>query len=240
MQFETPLIEGRLERRYKRFLADVRLPGGALVTAHCPNTGAMTGCKDPGSRVWLRPVDSPKRKLKFSWELVETAAGDLACIHSAKANDLLNEALSAGRVEALAGYSQLQREARFGTENSRVDFLLHYGALACYVEVKSVTLLWRDGVGLFPDAVSSRGSKHLRELMEVRQAGARAVLCFVVMHQGIREVRPADEIDPLYGDTLRQAHAAGVEVLAFATRLDTRELCLAGPLPVEISQNGPG
>lgn len=238
MRFEAALLEGRLEKRYKRFLADVRLADGVLVTAHCPNTGAMTGCKDAGSRVWLRPTDNPKRKLKYSWELVETADGALACIHSARANDLLAEALAADAVAPLAGYTAMQREARFGRENSRADFLLHYGEQPCYVEVKSVTLARDGGIGLFPDAVSSRGTRHLRELIEVRREGARAVLCFVVMHGAIREVRPADEIDPLYGETLREARAAGVELLAFGTRISAEEISLDAALPVCDSQAG--
>lgn len=235
MLFEPALIEGRLVKRYKRFLADVTLADGTLVTAHCANTGAMTGCADPGSRVWLRPSDNPRRKLAYSWELIETREGALACIHSARANGLLEEALLADGVAELSGFSQLRREARFGVENSRVDFLLHFGDLPCYVEVKSVTLLSRQGVGLFPDTVSTRGSKHLRELIEVKRAGARAVLCFVVMHSGIEEVRPADKIDTVYGGTLRRAHAAGVEVLAYGVSISLAGLRLAGALPCVVS-----
>lgn len=236
MKFEPQLVEGRLVKRYKRFLADVVLADGSLVTAHCPNTGAMTGCKEPGSRVWLRFSDNPKRKLAYTWELVEVDAGKLACIHSALANEVMEEALLAGRIAELQGFSELRREARFGVEKSRADFLLHFGAEPCYVEVKSVTLLWQRGVGLFPDAVSARGSKHLRELMQVVGGGGRAVLCFLAMHNAIKEVRPADEIDPLYGETLRQARRAGVEILAYGVAVSARQLQVSSPLPVREKQ----
>lgn len=232
MEFESPLLEGRLQKRYKRFLADVRLNDGTLVTAHCPNTGAMTGCMDSGSRVWLRHSDNPKRKLAYSWELLETATGAGVCIHSARANGLLEEALQTERVPELAGYSELRREVRYGVEKSRTDFLLHYGETPCYVEVKSVTLLAEDGIGLFPDAVSERGTRHLRELIEVKRSGARAVLCFVVMHEGISQVQPADDIDPLYGETLRRAQQEGVEILAYGASIKPEALELTRALPV--------
>lgn len=232
MKFDPPLLLGRLEQRYKRFLADVTLPGGELVVAHCPNTGAMTGCKDEGSRVWLSPSDNPKRKLKYTWQLVETAAGDIACIHSALANKVVEEALDQGVIKELAGFEVLKREVRLASGSSRMDFKLTYPTEQAWVEVKSVTLLDADGVGLFPDAVSKRGSKHLRELIAIKEGGDRAVLVFAVLHSGISEVRPADGIDAEYGETLREALAAGVEVLAYGAEISPEGMSLVRALPV--------
>jgi sugar fermentation stimulation protein A len=233
MLFEPKLIEGRLVKRYKRFLADVSLPDGSVITAHCPNTGAMTGCMQPGSRVWLRFSDNPRRKLAYTWELVESS-GALVCIHSSRANGLVEEALVAGRIEELQGFIELRREARFGVENSRADFLLHFDKGPCYVEVKSVTLLRRRRIGLFPDTVSARGSKHLRELIEVKRRGGRAVLCFVAMHNAIGEVRPADQVDPLYGVALREAQQAGVELLAYGVAVSEQQLLVTSALPIRL------
>jgi sugar fermentation stimulation protein A len=199
----------------------------------------MTGCMQPGSRVWLCFSDNPRRKLAYTWELVEAAAGALVCIHSALANGLVEEALTAGRIRELQGFSELRREARFGVENSRADFLLHFDSGPCYVEVKSVTLLWQRGIGLFPDTVSVRGSKHLRELITVVRGGGRAVLCFVAMHNAIEEVRPADQIDLLYGRTLREAQQAGVEVLAYGVDVSEQQLFVTSALPIRLWQQWP-
>ena len=231
-----PLVGGTLIRRYKRFLADVELADGSVITAHCPNTGAMTGCAEPGSRVWLSVSDNPKRKYRHGWELVESA-GDLACIHSARANSLVVEAIENGVVGELQGYSSLRSEVKYGAENSRIDILLEADSGRCYVEVKSVTLLLDDGLGVFPDAVSARGRKHLRELMNMVEEGDRAVLCFAVLHTGIERVAPADLIDHRYGDTFREALAAGVEVLAYGVDIDIPTMKLKHPLPVLESQN---
>ena len=229
--FDPPLLEGRLIARYKRFLADVELPHGQVVTSHCPNTGAMTGCQTPGSRVWLQPSRNPQRKLSSTWELVQTEDGSLACIHSARANKVMEKALLDGSIPGLTGFGKLRREVRYGKENSRADFMLEFGGDACFVEVKSVTLA-ADAIGLFPDAVSTRGTRHLRELMEVKRQGARAVLCFVVMHNGVDEVRPADQVDPTYGTTLRLAYASGIEVIACRAQVSVTQIQVAGMLPV--------
>lgn len=233
---------GVLLRRYQRFLADVRLDDGAEITAHCPNTGAMTGCAAPGSRVWLSVSDNPKRKYRHTWELVQTAAG-LACIHSARANALAAEALAHGRIPELAGYAQTQREVRFGREGSRVDLLLSPGPdrpdlTPCLVEVKCVTLHTADGLGLFPDAVSQRGARHLRELAAARAEGRRAVLLFCVLHSGIDRVAPAAAIDPVYAATFRAALAVGVEAIAYAADIDTTGMSLRRRLPVETGEPG--
>ncbi|NVK39614.1 MAG: DNA/RNA nuclease SfsA [Oceanospirillaceae bacterium] len=227
------LIEGRLLRRYKRFLADVELADGRQVTAHCPNTGSMRNCAEPGSRVWLYDSANPARKYPLGWRLVEVGGRHLACIDTGLANGLVAEAVEAGVIAELSGYRRLRREVPYGEERSRIDLLLCDGERPdAWVEVKMVTLLEADGWGSFPDAVTSRGQKHLRELILLAATGQRAVLLFCVPHQGIRRVRPADAIDPDYGRLLRQAVSAGVEVLAYSAAITTEEIRLAGCLPV--------
>lgn len=220
MKLPAPLIEGRLIRRYKRFLADVRLPDGNEVTAHCPNTGSMLGCQPADSRVWLTASDNPKRKLKYTWELVETAPDEVACINTSRPNNQARNAIEQGTVPELAGYGTCKAEVRYGVEKSRIDLHLsdHNSLADAWVEVKNVTLC-EDGQGYFPDAVTTRGQKHLRELIAQVRAGERAVLFFVVNHTGISSVRPADHIDPAYGELLREAEAAGVELLAYKAAL---------------------
>lgn len=239
MKLPEPLIEGRLIRRYKRFLADVLLPDGTEVTAHCPNTGSMLGCQPTNSKVWLSRSDNPKRKLSYTWELVETAPGVLACINTARPNAQAREAVVAGRIRELTGYGQCRSEVKYGEEKSRIDLLLseHECGPDAWVEVKNVTLEG-GGQGFFPDAVTTRGQKHLRELMAQVELGGRGVLFFVVNHTGIESVRPADHIDPYYGQLLRQACHAGVEVIAYRAHLaredgtPSGDIALAESVPV--------
>lgn len=228
MQFDG-LVEGRLLRRYKRFLADVEMPGGEVITVHCPNTGAMTGCAEPGARVWLSTSPVKTRKYPHTWELVETTRG-MACVHSASANRVVREAFAAGRVPGFEDYPDITAEVKYG-QGSRADLLLSGGAGQVYVEVKSVTLCRAGGQGAFPDAVSERGRKHLRELQAVLGSDTRAVLFFCVFHNGIKTVSAAGDIDPAYRDALLEAMAAGVEVLAWSAAIDTSGIDLAGPLP---------
>lgn len=226
-------MPGTLIARYKRFFADVRLDNGEVVTAHCPNTGSMLGCKEPGSRVWISPADNPNRKLRYTWELVEARPEVLVGIHTGRSNALVQEAIAAGRVSELAGYGEVRREVKFGRENSRIDLLLKGTGLPdCYVEVKNVTAAVSDRVALFPDAVSERGSKHLRELMHVVSTGQRAVIFFCVQRGDVDEVRPADEIDVQYGRTLREAMAAGVEALAYRAEVSPEGIVVSMALPV--------
>ncbi|RBP26441.1 sugar fermentation stimulation protein A [Marinobacter pelagius] len=241
MKFSEPLVEGRLIRRYKRFLADVRLPDGTEVTAHCPNTGSMRGCQPENARVWLSESNNPKRKLKYTWELVETRPGVLACVNTARPNAQARHGIDAGVVVELAGYAECRSEVKYGGEKSRIDLLLsgHDSRPDAWVEVKNVTLD-EDGAGYFPDAVTTRGQKHLRELMGQVAQGERGVLFFVVNHTGIDEVRPADHIDPTYGRLLREAVAAGVEVVAYRAALVNGEgepsgsLALTEAVPVNL------
>lgn len=233
MRFPVSLIGARLTRRYKRFLADVTLDDGTALTAHCPNTGSMLGCQLPGSRVWLSRSDNPKRKYAYTWELVELDGGVLVGINTGRSNALVREAIESGVIGELGGYDEIRAEVRYGSENSRADFLLSGSDGDCYVEVKNVTAAVQDGVAVFPDAVSTRGTKHLRELMGVvREAGKRAVLCFCVQRTDVDEVRPADDIDPVYGRTLREALAAGVEVVAYRAEMHPEAVVLAERIPV--------
>ena len=226
------LVEGRLIQRRNRFVAEVELDGVA-VDAHCANTGSMLGCKAPGSRVWLSPAENPERKLKWTWEIVEALPGVLVGLHTGRPNGLVEEAIRAGRVAELAAYTAIRREVKYGKENSRIDLLLEgEGLPPCYVEVKNVTAAVADGVGFFPDAVTERGTKHLREMMEVVREGGRAALVFCVQRGDVTEVRPADHIDPVYGRTLRQAMAAGVDVVALRATVTPAEITLTDRLPV--------
>jgi sugar fermentation stimulation protein A len=231
VRFEAPLTEGRLLRRYQRFLADVETAEG-LVVAHCPNTGSLLGCQTPGSRVWLSRSRNPARKLAHTWELVE-ADGVLVGIHTGRSNRLVEEALAGGVVGELEGYRLERREVRYEGSSSRADLLLSSarGGLA-YVEVKNVTAAVSGGIALFPDAVSSRGTRHLHEMMHVVSRGQRAVLVFCVQRSDVDEVRPADAIDPTYGRTLREALAAGVEAVAYRARVSLEEIVLVERVPV--------
>ncbi len=242
MKFENKLQWGRLIRRYKRFLADVSVTQASgesvEITIHCPNTGAMTGCGVPGSRVWFSQSDNAKRKYPHTWELVETAQGETACVNTAMANKLVEEAIANNKIKALQGYGSLAREVRYGDEKSRIDLLLQDHPVdprLCYIEVKSVTLLLENQLGMFPDAVSTRGQKHLRELMAMVDAGHRAVLFFCVNHTGIERVCPADQIDPEYGRLLRQAAQQGVEILAYRADISPTAIALAHSVPVDLS-----
>lgn len=227
-----PLISGTLIKRYKRFLADVVLDDGCELTAHCPNTGAMTGCAEPGFKVWLSQSGNAKRKYPYTWELAQNFQQHWVCIHSAKANALAQEAIANGVIDPLQGYSRIRSEVKYGDENSRIDLLLENDRQQCFVEVKSLTLLLDRGLGVFPDAVSSRAQKHLRELIAMVQQGHRAVLLFSVQHTGVERVAPADNIDPAYGELFRQAIAAGVEILAYRADISEQSITLSQRLEV--------
>ncbi|WP_415890132.1 DNA/RNA nuclease SfsA [Neptuniibacter sp. SY11_33] len=231
MQFEN-LIEGRLIKRYKRFLADVVLSDGREVTVHCPNTGSMKNCADPDSRVWVRDSGNPKRKYPLGWELVEVEGRYLACINTGLANKLIREGIEQGVIAQLQGYTDIRQEVKYG-ENSRIDLLLEDEEKGrVWVEVKNVTLLESDNWGSFPDAVTKRGAKHLQELMAMVEQGDRAVMLFCVPHTGIQQVRPADQIDPEYGRLLREAIAAGVEVIAYAADISPEQISIQREIPV--------
>jgi sugar fermentation stimulation protein A len=226
MKLSPPLQQGTLLKRYKRFLADVQLANGDIITVHCPNTGSMKHCVVPGTPCWFSWSDNPKRKLPGTLEITTTPEGHLAGVNTARPNRLVREAVEAGRVPELADYTQIRPEVRYGNEKSRIDLLLERQGERCYVEVKNVTLETGDGTVAFPDAVTDRGTRHLRELMAMAAEGHRAVIFFCVQHSGARRAVPADDIDPVYGRTLREALAAGVEVLAYGCRLSAEEIAL--------------
>ena len=234
MKFSPPLQSATLLTRYKRFLADIRLPDGSVTTIHCPNTGSMKNCIVEDSPCWYSVSDNPKRKYPFTWEITTTSMGHLAGINTGRANALVKEGIEGGVIEELLGYQEISAEVKYGDENSRIDFLLRGDLLNkddetlvdCYVEVKSVTLEMGGGLGLFPDSVSARGAKHLRELMLMVEQGHRAVLVFCVQHTGIEQVSPADDIDPVYGELLRESISKGVEVLVYGAAISTEEIVL--------------
>ena len=241
MKYTPALASGRLVKRYKRFLADIESPVGELMTIHCPNTGSMKNCTEPNSEVWYSTSDNPKRKYAHTWELAKTARGHYIGIHSAKANQLVLEAIHANKVPELQGYVDIRTEVKYGNENSRIDLLLtgdtSKDSKDCYVEVKSVTLLEASGRGFFPDAVSSRGTKHLRELIEVVANGGRAVLFFCVQHSGINTVEPAGHIDPEYTSTIKMAVEAGVEVLAYKCRMSPQSISISKSIAFRLPES---
>jgi sugar fermentation stimulation protein A len=232
MRFAAPPLEGRFLRRYKRFFADVDVDG-EVVTAHCPNTGSLLGCLTEGSRVWLRDSGNPRRKLRYTWQAVRVGR-TWVNVDTSLPNAVVCEAVEAGAVPELAGYDACRREVPYGRA-SRIDLLLSRAdAPPCWIEVKSTTLV--DGTtGLFPDAVTERGRKHLEELARVVESGGRAVQLFFVNRADVDLFRPADTIDPAYGAALRHAAAAGVEVLAYRTLVRPRSLALGERVSVDLA-----
>ncbi|MGL4476114.1 MAG: DNA/RNA nuclease SfsA [Shewanella sp.] len=227
MHFSPPLQSGRLIKRYKRFLTDVKLDDGSEITIHCPNTGSMKNCLFENEVLWYSLSDNPKRKYPGTFEVMTTPQGHLIGLNTTRANALAEEAIQQGVISELSGYSRCQREVKYGDENSRIDLLLTGPDKAdCYIEVKSCTLLEQEW-GYFPDAVTTRGQKHLRELMAMTQIGHRGVLLFVIQHTGISQMRAAEHIDPLYCQLLRQAIAMGVEVIAYGVNISATEITLS-------------
>lgn len=227
MNLDQALQEATLLKRYKRFLADVRRPDGSMLTLHCPNTGSMKNCQESGSRVWFTDSGNPNRKYPCTWQIIEVEQKYLVGINTGLANALVAEAIAEARIAQLPATAKLQREVKYGEQGSRIDLLLEYPQgkrdKKCFVEVKNVSLGMSGGLGVFPDAVTSRGQKHLQELISVRRQGHRAVLFFCVQHTGIDVVEPADDIDPVYGKLLREAAGEGVEILAYRAGFNLEE-----------------
>ncbi|WP_298259475.1 DNA/RNA nuclease SfsA [uncultured Litoreibacter sp.] len=236
MRFQTPLVPARLIRRYKRFLADVALEDtGQEVTAHCPNPGAMLGLKDSGTRVWLEPNDDPKKKLKYGWRISELTDVDFACIDTGLPNRVVKEALLAQKIVELSAYKSVRSEVAYGT-GSRVDFLLTQTGLPdAYVEVKSVTLRRETDWAEFPDCVTKRGAKHLRELSEMAQGGARAVMLYLVSRTDCGRLKMAADLDPDYAEAFDAARANGVEMLCYTCDISNAGMALTTPLPIDPS-----
>lgn len=234
MRFPTPLIPGRLIRRYKRFLADVMLEDGREVVAHCPNPGAMLGLNAPGMRIWLEPNDDPKKKLKYGWRLAELEDGHLAGIDTGVPNRVVKEALLDRAIPALADYPNIRSEVPYG-KNSRVDFLATAPGLPdAFVEIKNVHLR-RDGdLAEFPDCVTARGAKHLEELARVAEAGDRAVMLYLVQRTDCSRMTLARDLDSAYHAAAVDAADRGVEMIAHATKITTEGVCIAEPIPFEL------
>ncbi|MBK5961780.1 sugar fermentation stimulation protein SfsA [Rhodoplanes elegans] len=235
MRFSSPLSPAILLRRYKRFLADVELLDGTVVTAHVANPGSMLGLAEPGARVWLSRSDNPARKLVHSWELVEVDLGaglELVGVNTAHPNGIVADAIAAGRIPPLAGYATLRREVKYGAA-SRCDLLLEdAGKPPCWVEIKSVTLMRRLGLAEFPDATTARGARHLSELAARVAAGERAVMLFLVQIGSAERVDVARDIDPAYGLAFDRARAAGVEAIALRCRVSLDGIDVDAPVPV--------
>jgi sugar fermentation stimulation protein A len=235
MRLPAPLIPATLKRRYKRFLADVLLPGGEELTVHIANPGSMIGLAAPGARVWLSKSANAKRKLAHSWELVEVDFGggpELVGVNTAHPNGIIAEAIAAGLIPELAGYASARREVKYG-RNSRIDLLLEGpGRPPCYVEVKNVHLMRRSGLAEFPDAVTARGAKHLAELAAVAALGCRAVMLFLIQIGSAERFALAADIDPTYARAFERARAAGVEALAYRCKITAEDIGLAGPVPI--------
>lgn len=235
LRMKLSLKPAVLIKRYKRFLADVTLENNEITTLHVANTGAMTGCAEPEDTVWYSTSNNAKRKYPFSWELTQTKQHHFICVNTLRANKLAEEAILNGTITELQGFDELQSEVKYGEENSRIDFLLrtnshhnskHQHESLTYIEVKSVTLL-EDNQGYFPDTVTVRGQKHLRELMSIVKKGHRAVLLFTVLHTGIHNFNVAKHIDKKYADLLQQAIDSGVEVLIYKAKISPESIELS-------------
>lgn len=223
VRFSAPLIPGRLLRRYKRFLADVRLADGRRVTAHCPNSGRLLGCTAAGGVVYLSYQPNPRRRLPYTWEMIRVGRTWVG-VNTLWPNRLVVEAIGNGTLCELQGYEEIRREVRV-SQRSRLDLFLLGEKAGCYVEVKNVTLRVGD-LAAFPDAVTERGTKHLRELVRLVRRGRQAALVFVVQRSDCRAFRPAHEIDPEYCRWLRHAVAAGVRILPYQARVSSRGISL--------------
>ncbi|OHV11248.1 DNA/RNA nuclease SfsA [Kushneria phosphatilytica] len=232
------LTEGVLLRRYKRFLADIRLSDGREVVAHCPNTGSMRAVNIPGCRVWVSHSSAPHRKLSWTWELIELPDGAMASVHTGRTNAVIEQAFIRQHLPSFEGYQTQRREVRVA--GARLDFCLqeHIDQLpAAFVEVKQVTLHEGSGLGCFPDAVSERGRRHLESLMALSAEGWRAVLLFCVAHTGIERGAPARHIDPRYAETLAEARRQGVEVLAVGCDITPGEIGVKRMLPIVMDEH---
>ena len=226
------LVRGTLERRYRRFLADVRLGNNRRVTAHVPNTGSMLECSEPGRPVWLSRHDDPKRKLKYTWELIDMPGG-LVGVNTVVPNRLVGAAAAQGLIKDFQGYDRIRGEVKTN-DHTRLDFLLEGdGRRPCYVEIKNCTLV-RQGKACFPDAVTTRGRKHLFELLRLVEEGARGVIFYLVQRMDAEVFSPADHIDPEYGQTLREVVDHGVEALAWDVAINLDRIDLNRPLPIKL------
>jgi sugar fermentation stimulation protein A len=230
MNFKNPLIHGTLIKRYMRFLADVKLDSGETVTAHCTNSGSMKSCLEKGAEVYLSPVDDPNRKTKFTWEMIKIN-GDWVGINTSNPNKLAFEAVKAGQIEKLKGYTEVQAEVKF--DDSRFDLMAKNDTETCFIEVKNVT--YKGGnYALFPDAVTSRGKKHLETLVKVKEQGMRAVMLYVIQRIDVEIFAPAKQIDPEYSKALKIAYDKGVEIIPLQVKVTPENIELVKVVPFEL------
>jgi sugar fermentation stimulation protein A len=230
--FWPPLIKGTLLKRYKRFLADIKLDTGDEITAHCPNTGSMKECCEPGRPVYVSQSDNPKRKLKYTWELIEMPTS-LVGTNTLVPNRLVFQAIREGAIDELQGYDTIKREVSIGN-HTRIDLVLKRESSSCYIEIKNCTLVSK-GVAQFPDAVTERGLKHLKELQKLSKEGHRAAVFFFVQRMDATVFRTAKEIDPVYSNMLKRVHKQGVEVLVYDVAIDLEGISINKPIPYDLS-----
>ncbi len=230
MKFETELVHGTLVKRYKRFLADVKLDDGSVVVAHCTNTGSMKSCLENGAEVFLTPVNDPKRKTRFTWEMIKIN-GSWVGINTGNPNKLAFVAIRDNLIPELSGYKTVKREVKFN--DSRFDVYAENENEKCFIEVKNVSL--KEGkYALFPDSVTKRGEKHLKTLMEVKAAGMRAVMLYVIQRTDVEIFVPAKDIDPVYAQSLAEAYKAGVEIIPMQAKVLPTSITLVSKLPFEL------
>jgi len=229
MRFETPLTPGKLIKRYKRFLADIELENGDIITAHCPNSGSMKSCQYPGWKVMLSYHDNPKRKYQYTWEMVHNGICWIG-INTGIPNQIVEEAIKQKEIPALNGYNEIKREVPYG-KNSRIDIYLKNARQICYIEVKNVTLVEDDHFYSFPDSVTVRGKKHLYELIDMVKQGYRAVMFYVIQRSDGTTFKPAAHIDPAYAESLKEAYEKGVEILVYQAEVKPDSIVLRNEIP---------
>ncbi|PLX20823.1 MAG: DNA/RNA nuclease SfsA [Marinilabiliales bacterium] len=230
MKFSNQLVHGNLVKRYKRFLADVKLDSGEIITAHCTNSGSMKTCLEENAEVYLSPVNDPKRKTKFTWEMIRINDKWVG-INTGNPNKISFEAIKNGDIEKLKGYTEVKREVNFG--NSRFDIMAKNEKETCYIEVKNVTYK-KGNYALFPDAITSRGKKHLETLIKVKEDGMRAVMLYIIQRTDVSIFAPAKEIDPEYANALKSAYSKGVEIIPILAKVTPTEIKLTHELPFEL------
>jgi len=232
MKFTNKLVKATILKRYKRFLSDIELSDGSIICAHVPNTGSMTSCWAEGWDVYLSESDNPKRKLKYTLELTDNGES-LISVNTSMTNKIVQEALSLGIITEVAAYKTIKPEKK--VFDSRIDFYLTQAGLPdVYLEVKNVTLRTETSLAQFPDAVTTRGQKHLKDLMKIKEHGDRAIMLYVVNREDVSTFSPADHIDPEYGIILREAIKSGVEVLVYQAKLTPKEITLDSKLKIKL------
>lgn len=231
MRFEKPLIKAKLINRYKRFLADVRLESDSVITVHCPNSGSMKTCLGEDWPVCISDSGNPKRKYLHTLEMIHNGKCWIG-LNTHLANKIVKEAIENGVISELAGYSSIRTEVKY-SENSRIDILLEEDNKLCYVEIKNVSMV-QDGIYRFPDSVTTRGTKHLNDLMKMIDEGHRAVMIYCIQRSDGDYFEPAYEIDPKYSATLQEAIAHGVEAYAYLAEVDPTRIIISRKVEIRL------